>query len=141
MKLYLDQSYSRLVSGTSSINTVIQPTFLFENDTVEMEWMLLTATGNASQPYTASLYASNVTMSLALGFPSPTPTASVVSQTTMSFDSSSFLWSGNLKLSGSMMENLMLGGSSSYIELQESAPNYTLTRYQGVVVVKADIHK
>jgi hypothetical protein len=142
MDLFLDVNNANFVVSPVTTNQLSDVQFYLGNITpINLQLLGLNTSPSATIPYivlpTASI---DQSISVIVGIPSATSPV-VVDSKTFGWNNTNQYWTGSLSFTGSNLVNMMLGGSSSYMEIHSSGSGYYTTLYQDTITVKPEITK
>jgi hypothetical protein len=143
LKLYVDTQNNKLVQSDTDASDFTLPTF-FQGDVLAVELKLLepNTTGGLTTPF--DVITTSYTVKIAIGTPHPIPaSSSVYTNATLTFDSSTNTYSGNLILNNTGTPSIesLLGSDTSAtatFEVEVSGGSNYSTEVQEVVTIKAD---
>ena len=120
----------------------ILPIIFYENDIIPVTLQLLDNNPDvsATNPYVILTQSGSQTASIATGNPSPN-TTEVIQSTDLKWDAVNLVWTGSLVISGSTLQNLMLGASSSVLEVILKDNNSFTTIARTPITLYPDIAK
>jgi hypothetical protein len=127
MNIFIDISSKNLIQAFTNTQVVgpLSPTF-YENDIPDIYVQFIRPNTSSISTIPWTIYDpttehNKVTMSLTIGCPINGASSYQVDQQTASFDPINIVFSGSLNLTGSMTQQLIIAGSQSYFEVQESS--------------------
>ena len=144
LKLYIDVQNNVLVQSDSDASTFTLPTF-YQGDVLAVELKLLepNTSGGLSTPF--NVITTSYTTKLAIGTPDPS-SSTVFTSATLTFDSGTNIYSGNLILNNTgtpSITSLLASATSATatFEVEVSGGGNYSTEVQETVTVKADAIK
>lgn len=143
LKLYVDTQNNKLVQSDTDSSDFTLPTF-FQGDVLAVELKLLepNTTGGLTTPF--NVISTSYSVKIAIGTPHPIPASSTVyTNATLTFDSGTNTYSGNLILNNTGTPSIesLLGSDSSKtatFEVEVSGGSNYSTECQEIVTIKAD---